>query len=43
MIINEEIARIKSKYFKNSQTKYLAIREPDLLKLKNDRELSHID
>ena len=43
MIAKEEIARIKSKYFKNFQTKYLAIREPDLLKLKNARELSHID
>jgi hypothetical protein len=43
MLAKEYITKVKSKYFKNLQTKYLAIREPDLLKLRNARELSHID
>jgi len=38
-----EIAKITSKYFNRSQKKYLPVREPDLTKLKDARELSHID
>jgi len=38
-----EIEVVKSKYFDFDQKKYLAIREPDLTKLKDARELKHID
>jgi transcriptional regulator with XRE-family HTH domain len=37
----DEISKIKDKYFKYSQTKYLPVREPDLSKL-TGRELEHI-
>lgn len=43
MIKNEEIEKIKSKYFSHQQTKYLPLRDPDLTKLKDARELQHID
>jgi len=38
-----EIEVVKSKYFDFDQKKYLAVREPDLTKLKDARELKHID
>ncbi|MCX6565016.1 MAG: DUF4065 domain-containing protein [Candidatus Aminicenantes bacterium] len=43
MIRKGEIEKVRSKYFNHSQTKYLAVRKPDLTKLKDARELQHID
>jgi transcriptional regulator with XRE-family HTH domain len=43
MIKNGEIVKIEGKYFNYPQRKYLPIREPDLTKLKDARELRHID
>jgi len=43
MIKDEEILEIKSKYFNFEQKKYLPLRQPDLTKLKDARELKHID
>jgi transcriptional regulator with XRE-family HTH domain len=43
MIQNGEIVKVKGKYFTYPQTKYLPVREPDLTKLKDARELHHID
>lgn len=43
MIKNGEIVKVKEKYFSYPQTKYLPVREPDLTKLKDARELHHID
>lgn len=38
-----EIIRVPSKYFGRDQKKYLPVRDPDLTKLKDARELKHID
>lgn len=43
MIKNGEVVKIKDKYFNYPQTKYLPVRDPDLTKLKDARELHHID
>ncbi|PKN01578.1 MAG: XRE family transcriptional regulator [Elusimicrobia bacterium HGW-Elusimicrobia-1] len=43
MIKNGEIVRVEGKYFNYPQRKYLPLREPDLTKLKDARELHHID
>jgi transcriptional regulator with XRE-family HTH domain len=43
MIKEGELERIESKYFDHLQKKYLPIRDPDLTKLKDARELQHID
>lgn len=43
MIKNGEIMQVKGKYFDYPQRKYLPIRDPDLTKLKDARELQHID
>jgi transcriptional regulator with XRE-family HTH domain len=43
MIKNGEIVKIEGKYFNYPQRKYLPVREPDLTKLKDARELHHID
>jgi transcriptional regulator with XRE-family HTH domain len=43
MIQNGEIMKVEEKYFNYPQRKYLPIREPDLTKLKDARELRHID
>lgn len=43
MIHNGEIMKVEGKYFNYPQRKYLPIREPDLTKLKDARELHHID
>jgi len=43
MIKRGEIVRVDSKYFDYPQRKYLSVREPDLTKLKDARELRHID
>ena len=43
MIEKKELMKIDGKYFNHSQKKYLAVREPDLTKLKDARELHHID
>lgn len=43
MIQNGELAKVESKYFNHLQKKYLPVREPDLTKLKDARELRHID
>src|SRR3989337_3939928 len=43
MIKNGEIVKVEGKYFNYPQRKYLPIREPDLTKLKDARELHHID
>ena len=42
MIRNGEIAQVARKYFNYPQRKYLPIRESDLTKLKDARELQHI-
>ena len=42
MIADGEIEEIKTKYFKNDQTKYIPVKEPDLSML-SARELDHID
>ncbi|MBU1246457.1 DUF4065 domain-containing protein [Patescibacteria group bacterium] len=43
MIKNGEVIRVEEKYFNYPQRKYLPIRESDLTKLKDARELHHID
>lgn len=43
MIEKGELAKVESKYFNYPQRKYLPVREPDLTKLKDARELRHID
>ena len=43
MIRKGEIVKVKGKYFTHMQTKYLPVRNPDLTKLKDARELHHID
>lgn len=43
MIKNGEMVKVEGKYFNYPQRKYLPIREPDLTKLKDARELRHID
>lgn len=43
MVLKGEVVRVSSKYFEHSQKKYLPVREPDLTKLKDARELRHID
>jgi len=43
MIRKGEIERVRSKFFNHPQTKYLAVRPPDLTKLKDARELQHIE
>lgn len=43
MIEQGEIVRVKGKYFNYPQRKYLPLREPDLTKLKDARELQHIN
>jgi len=43
MIDRQEIEQVKSKYFNYDQKKYLPLRSPNLSKLKNARELQHID
>jgi len=43
MIKKGELTKIESKYFNHLQKKYLPVREPDLTKLKDARELHHID
>lgn len=43
MIIQGEIVRVAGKYFNHMQRKYLPVRDPDLTKLKDARELQHID
>ena len=43
MIKQGEIVRVTSKYFNHPQRKYLAVKEADLTKLKDARQLQHID
>jgi len=43
MVAKGELAKVESKYFNHLQKKYLPVREPDLTKLKDARELRHID
>ena len=43
MIRSGELVKVQGKYFNHEQRKYLAVREPDLTKLKDARELRHID
>ncbi|MCX6766735.1 MAG: DUF4065 domain-containing protein [Candidatus Moranbacteria bacterium] len=43
MIKNGEVMKVDGKYFDYPQRKYLPVREPDLTKLKDARELRHID
>lgn len=43
MIKRGEIVRVASKYFNYPQQKYLPVKDPDLTKLKDARELQHID
>jgi len=43
MIKNGEVVRVTGKYFNYPQQKYLPVRDPDLTKLKDARELQHID
>lgn len=43
MIKNGEVVKVEGKYFNYPQRKYLPIRESDLTKLKDARELRHID
>ena len=38
-----EIEKVKSKYFTHEQKKYIPLRKPDLTKLKDARELDHIN
>jgi transcriptional regulator with XRE-family HTH domain len=42
MIVDGQIEELKTKYFKNDQTKYIPVTEPDLSVL-TGQELSHID
>lgn len=43
MIQSGEIVKVEGEYFSYPQRKYLPVREPDLTKLKDARELRHID
>ena len=43
MIKRGEIVRVTSKYFNYPQQKYLPVKDPDLTKLRDARELQHID
>lgn len=43
MVAKGELVKVESKYFNHLQKKYLPVREPDLTKLKDARELRHID
>ena len=43
MVENGEIVKVEGKFFNYPQRKYLPVREPDLTKLKDARELRHID
>ena len=43
MIKNGEIVKVDNNFFNYPQRKYLPVREPDLTKLKDARELRHID
>lgn len=43
MLKSGEIVKVEGKYFNYTQKKYLPVREPDLTKLKDARELHHID
>ncbi len=43
MIKNGEIVKVSNHFFNYPQRKYLPVREPDLTKLKDARELRHID
>ncbi|MCX6807636.1 MAG: DUF4065 domain-containing protein [Patescibacteria group bacterium] len=43
MLKNKEIIKVNNKFFNYPQRKYLPMREPDLTKLKDARELHHID
>ena len=43
MIENGEIVKVDNSFFNYPQRKYLPVREPDLTKLKDARELRHID
>lgn len=43
MIKKGEVVKVDGKYFNYPQRKYLPLREPDLTKLKDARELRHID
>ncbi len=43
MIKQGQIVKVTSKYFNHPQRKYLPVIEPDLTKLKDARELQHID
>jgi transcriptional regulator with XRE-family HTH domain len=43
MIQKGELEKVSSKYFNHSQKKYMPVRKPDLTKLKDARELQHID
>jgi transcriptional regulator with XRE-family HTH domain len=43
MMKNGEIVKVNNSFFNYPQRKYLPVREPDLTKLKDARELRHID
>ena len=43
MISDGELVKVEDKYFNHLQKKYLPVRDPDLRKLKDARELRHID
>jgi uncharacterized phage-associated protein len=43
MIRKGELEKVSSKYFNHLQKKYMPVRKPDLTKLKDARELQHID
>jgi transcriptional regulator with XRE-family HTH domain len=43
MIRKGELEKVPSKYFNHLQKKYMPVRKPDLTKLKDARELQHID
>jgi len=43
MIEKGEIIKVETSYFDRPQKKYLPVRDPDLTKLKDARELQHID
>ncbi len=43
MIKKGEVVKVETSYFDHLQKKYLPVRDPDLTKLKDARELQHID
>jgi transcriptional regulator with XRE-family HTH domain len=43
MIRKGDLEKVQSKYFNHLQKKYMPVRKPDLTKLKDARELQHID